>query len=285
MVWGRSHSVTVVVRSVPRRPIHEVPEPELGDVERFRRVVDGFHGATGLRIDVLDAGVIRGVDAGAFVRALRGEPIGTSKRVGKWLIVTVGDQFVVFHFGMTGSLERSDGREPPTDVRVVFVTDRGELRYRDRRKLRGMYLAVDEASVDRLLGDIGADALGISAPDLRRRLGTHRGSVKAALLDQSRVAGIGNFGGDEILWRAGINPARAVSDLLDAEWIRLHRAASQVLRATARAGRTPRGPRWLTGARWADPARCPVCTSELRQTTVAGRSSVWCPTCQPEPGG
>lgn len=259
--------------------------PELGDVEGFRRLVVQFDGSLIERIDVIDAGVIRNTSAQSFIRSLCGQRIGPAARIGKWLTVAIDDLFVVFHFGMTGSLRRDNGGELSADDRVVFFTDIGEFRYRDLRKLRGIYLAADTDEVDRIVGDIGADALGISATELRRRLLSRRGPIKAALIDQTRVAGIGNLVGDEILWRAGIHPHTPTQDLDDDQWLQLHRALATVVRVTARAGHTPRGPRWLTGARWAQPAACPTCGSVLRRTAVAGRTAVWCPGCQviPEP--
>ena len=80
--------------------------------------------------------------------------------------------------------------------------------------------------------------------------GAGRSSIKGALIDQTRIAGIGNFLSDEILWRAGIDPRTPTSGLTGEQWARLHRSLQKVVRAAARAGHTPRGPRWLTGARW-----------------------------------
>lgn len=257
--------------------------PELGDVEGFRRVVVAFEGATIARVEILDTGVVRNVSAERFATCLRGKRIGRAKRIGKWLIVVIGDQTVVFHFGMTGSLERGDGEDLRADDRVVFVTEIGEFRYRDLRKLRGIHLAADTDEVDKIIGDIGPDARSVSAAELRRGLGTRRGSIKAGLIDQTRLAGIGNFGSDEILWRAGVHPNTPIRTLRDDEWARLHGALAGVVRATVRAGHTPRGPRWLTGARGAQPARCPTCSTVLERSVVAGRSSLWCPMCQPLP--
>ena len=104
----------------------------------------------------------------------------------------VDDRFLVFHFGMTGSLDHSHDGQLQNDDRVVFATDMGEFRYRDLRKLRGIYLAADRVEVDELIGDIGADAVGISAAELRSRPDSRRGPIKAGLINQTRIAGIGN---------------------------------------------------------------------------------------------
>ena len=254
--------------------------PELGDVEGFRRLVGRLDGATIEAIEVHDEGVLRNRSAGEFVNVLLGQQIGAPYRTGKWLQVPVGDVIVLFHFGMTGSLSMGDANEAQRYDRVVFSTDAGQLRYRDLRKLRGIYVATTAAEVDAIIGPLGVDALGISAEQLHHCLRPGRTSIKAALIDQTRIAGIGNFLSDEILWRAGINPKTSTSVLTGEQWTRLHRSLRRVVQGAARAGHTPRGPRWLTGARWRDPATCPACGFELERGVVGARSSVWCPVCQ-----
>ncbi len=254
--------------------------PELGDVEGWRRLLGRLERSTIEAIDVLDDGVIRNRSAAEFVDALLGEQIGAPARIGKWLQVPVGDVIVLFHFGMTGALSIGDATPAHRYDRVVFTTDAGSFSYRDLRKLRGIYVASTAAEVDAIVGPLGVDALIATAADLHDSVGAGRSSIKAALMDQSRIAGIGNFLSDEILWRAGIDPRTPTSLLTGGQWIGLHRSLRTVLRAAARAGHTPRGPRWLTGARWRDPATCPECGSALRRGVVAARTSVWCPACQ-----
>lgn len=256
--------------------------PELGDVEGFRRVASRFHGAVIERVDVLDAGSLRDVDPQHFTEAVCGGRIGPATRVGKWLLLPVAPVTVLFHFGMTGSLVAlNDMERLEFHDRVVFVTDGGRLAFRDPRKLRGVYVADGDAQVREVMGVIGPDALDVSPQVLRDRLSPVRSSIKASLIDQKRIAGIGNFGADEILWRAHIRPHIAPSSLPDRQWQQLHRSLREVLSATARAGHTPRGPRWLTGARFREDFRCPICDASLERGTVAARSTVWCPICQP----
>jgi formamidopyrimidine-DNA glycosylase len=254
--------------------------PELGEVEGFRRLLSDFGGAVIVQVHVIDASVLRNSDPSRFIASVEDRRIGVARRTGKWLSLEIDEAVVVFHFGMTGSLEHRSGGHRRDD-RVVFVTDRGELRYRDLRKLRGVFLAADADEEHRIIGDVGVDALAVSAPVLRARLESHRGSIKAALVDQRRVAGIGNFGSDEILWRARIHPNTSVTTLDDDQWSQLHRALSTVLRTTAAVGHTPRGPHWLTGARFTTPAQCPRCSNTLDRGVISGRTAVWCPACQP----
>jgi formamidopyrimidine-DNA glycosylase len=260
--------------------------PELGDVEGFRRIAERLAGSRIVRVEVLDAGVLRNSTARHFASALRGRRIEDAHRTGKWLVVATDGPSLVFHFGMTGSLylvgEDHDEERHQHD-RVVFTTPKGELRYRDLRKLQGIFLAADTRHIDEIIGPIGPDALDISAKDFRARLDSKRSTIKSALMDQTRVAGLGNMLSDEILWRSRIHPGRPTEFLSDTEWQVLHRAARSTLRSAARAGHTPRGPRWLTSARWDETALCSTCGSELKRTKIAARTAVWCPACQPPP--
>jgi formamidopyrimidine-DNA glycosylase len=181
--------------------------PELPDVEGFRQVL-AAHAAGRLirRVDVLDTGVLRDVTACHLSGALRGRPFGQLRRHGKWLIAPVDMRVVLLHFGMTGSLYWVDpGHDRHSHDRVVFTFSHRELRYRDMRKLYGLRLARDQRDVRRILTDVGPDANEVS----RRQLLTgRRRQVKAALTDQSIIAGIGNLLADEILWWACIHPRR-----------------------------------------------------------------------------
>ena len=108
--------------------------------------------------------------------------------------------------------------------------DEGRLVYRDLRKLRGIWLAEDEAGVAEVIGPQGPEAYGLTGEDLALRLGGRRRTLKAALLDQTVLAGVGNLLADETLWRAGIHPARRYDELDREERRQLDRSLQQVLR-------------------------------------------------------
>ena len=205
-------------------------------------------------------------------------------RVGKWLSIDVGDVALVVHFGMTGSLRRAaPSTAPEPSDRVAIGTSRGELRFRDPRRLGRWALLRPTADPSTVTGPFGPDALSLANGQLRALLHGSRGAVKSALMGQTRIAGIGNFLSDEICWRAGVHPARRADLLGDGEWAALQRALRSVLHAVARAGHTPRGPRWLTGARWSEDRRCPACGTPLADSRIGGRHACWCPRCQPPP--
>jgi formamidopyrimidine-DNA glycosylase len=254
--------------------------PELGDVEGYRRLVEQLRGACIQRVELIDPAVARSAGGAGPLRVLEGQTIRWAKRVGKLLVICTDGPAVVVHLGMTGALHLRFDADRDRFDRVALVTDRGDLCLRDPRRLGGIWLAEDTRAIDDIVGPLGPDALGVTAEQFRVRLDRGRGPIKSALLDQSRIAGIGNFLSDEILWRARLHPATAVDSLTDESWRTLHRSSSSVLHAVARAGHTPRGPNWLTGARWRDPRICPRCASPLDTARIGGRTSVWCPRCQ-----
>ncbi|GDY32255.1 Fpg/Nei family DNA glycosylase [Gandjariella thermophila] len=257
--------------------------PELPDVEGFRRVLAEHAVDARVRgVDVTDTGVLRGTTPAALDRALAGQRFTEPRRHGKWLLAGTGGPTVVMHFGMTGSLLWCAGDEPrhPHD-RVIFRLDRGELRFRDSRKLQGIRLAENDDAVDRLLADTGPDALSIGRGEFDALLTGARRRIKALLTDQSALAGLGNLLADELLWRVGVHPARPAGELSEDERARLYDEMRRVLRAAVRAGRVPPREGWLTGVRDERDAPCPRCGGPLERTRTAGRSTVWCPRCQP----
>jgi formamidopyrimidine-DNA glycosylase len=256
--------------------------PELPDVEGFRAVLaEHAMGHCVERVDVADAGVLRGITARQLDDGLRGHCFTRPERHGKWLIAPTDGPAVLMHFGMTGSLQWLE-RGAPLDRfdRVTFVTAAGELRYRDMRKLQGITLAHGRAEEQRLLARLGPDALAVTPRELDRILEGRRGAIKAVLIDQKVIAGLGNLLADEILWRAGIHPRRPARSLTAGERRALHRQMRSVLRAAIRAGRVPPKPSWLTGARDQKDARCPRCGTPLCRSRVGGRTTVWCPKHQ-----
>jgi formamidopyrimidine-DNA glycosylase len=270
--------------------------PELPDVEGFRRVLAEH--ATRRRIEsvtVEDPGVLRDTNPAALGDATRGRMFAAPHRRGKWLMAPLrtpgrrhrrSDPTVVFHFGMTGGLTWNDRRhdEPRhRDDRVVFgFGAAGELRYRDLRKLHGIRLVDADDKLDQLLSRLGPDAWTVSAEDFDRTLAGVRRQLKPALMDQTVIAGLGNLLCDEILWRARLHPRRPTTALTRADRRRLYRELRSVLRQSIERGRVPGYARWLTGWRDDDEAPCPRCGTPLRRSRVGGRTTVWCPRCQPE---
>jgi formamidopyrimidine-DNA glycosylase len=256
--------------------------PELPDVEHFtRRFARHAVGRRVAEILVTDPGILRNVTGPELDRALRGHRFDQPHRRGKWLIAgTDGSATMLLHFGMTGDISWAPDRSGRhRHDRMIVLLDRGELRYRDMRKFGGVWLASGPDEIDGLLDQLGPDAMAVEREEFLEQLETRRGGIKAALLDQSFVAGIGNLIADEALWQARVHPARRIDDLSRHERVVLFRALRSVLERTI--DRYPDGfrTRW-TNARGRPAARCPRCRTELVRSVVAGRTTYVCPVCQ-----
>ncbi|MFG3719550.1 Fpg/Nei family DNA glycosylase [Streptomyces massasporeus] len=258
--------------------------PELPDVEGFRQVLESCaKGRLIRRVDVRDEGVLHGVDARRLREALEGRRFGTPERHGKWLLARTGGPTLALHFGMTGRLVcgHAEDRVEPHD-RVLFTLGGGrQLRFRDQRKLQGLWLAHDESDVEALLRRQGPDALEVDRARFEEVLSSRRGHLKTALTDQSVLAGLGNLLADEILWRARLRPDRGARDLSREDHRRLYDAMRRTVRSSVTAGCVPPRDSWLTGHRDDRDPRCPRCGTELRRSRMGGRGTVWCPRCQP----
>lgn len=251
--------------------------PELPDVEGFRRHWDRYAAGRRVeRVEDVDASMLRETSPQALGRALGGRRLGRSRRHGKWLVCPAGGPALLLHFGMTGLLVSSE-EEPERHAhdRFVLVLDRGELRYRNMRKLGAVRLAASEEEARAFLARLGPDWLDVSRERLDDLLSGRRGSLKAALMDQELAAGLGNLTADEALWQARLDPRRRVSSLSDGERSDLYRKIRKVLRDSIPHGLVPSKRTWLTGSREA--GICPRCGAELSRTKVGGRTTVFCP--------
>ncbi len=255
--------------------------PELPDVEdRRRRFREHAAGRRILRVVALEPSILRNASPRELDRALRGRRFEEPERHGKWLLCPAEGPALLLHFGMTGDLVWS-GDEPGRHRhdRLVLELEGGEIRFRDARRLGGVWLARDERELETLVGRLGPDALRVGPRAFAERLSGRRGGVKAVLMDQRFVAGVGNLVADEALWQARIHPRRRVEDLDARARAELHRALRRVLRSWVAGG--GRGPAWLLPVRGEPRARCPRCGTPLERTTAAGRTTYLCPTCQP----
>ena len=268
--------------------------PELPEVETFKRFLDStslHRRITG--VGVRDAYVLRGISARELARRLNGRRFENSIRHGKHLFVRAGDDpssprlrraslWLRLHFGMTGSLEHLRYDEvPPKTARVIFrFADNCRLAFDDQRKFGEIELI---ESVDEFLRTrhLGPDALEISLAQFRATLGKRRGAVKAILLNQQLIAGIGNLYADEILFRARSHPAGESTSVSDKDLTRLFRAMRHVLgKAITLKTDYDRLPKsWLLTHR-GKAGRCPRCGRALKSATIGGRTSWFCAYCQ-----
>jgi formamidopyrimidine-DNA glycosylase len=258
--------------------------PELLEVETYRRQAEAVVGRTVARAEAPDAWYVKGGSAPMEIEAaLAGRRVVAVRRRGKLLVLDLDDGTRLgLRFGMTGrlvvdgatSIERleysSNRPDPAWDRFALRFTDGTDLRIRDPRRLGGVTLEPDE---DRL----GVDALALGEDELTAALGTSAAPLKARLMDQSRVAGIGNLLADEILWRAGLDPARRAGSLEPDERRALHGAVQEVLADLGARGGSHTGD--LRAAAVAD-GRCPRDGAVLQRRTVGGRTTISCPVHQ-----
>ena len=189
-----------------------------------------------------------GLDPGTVIAALRGRTISGTRRIGKLLLLDTDGPTLGLRFGMTGRIV-VDGAGPIEELEYgsrrdlrewdrfgLTFDDGGQLRINDPRRLGGVSLDPDVSL-------LGPDALAITRGELAAALAGSRAPLKACLLDQGRVAGLGNLLVDEILYRAGLDPARPAGGLGPAEMTRLHRFAPLDRERPARQGWiAPRAP-------------------------------------------
>ncbi len=229
-----------------------------------------------------------------FRRELVGKTIRGLARRGKYLVIELSHgKKLVLHLKMTGCLLLFPrGTQPGPHVRAVFHLDRDiDLHFRDQRKFGRIWL-VDEMS--EATGRLGPEPLevGFTPEVLAGILSRHAIPVKALLLDQTLLAGLGNMYADEALHAAGINPARRADSLDKAEVKKLHRAIRQVLHSGIEAGGASVNTYLRPGGEAGNAqdlfqvahggsGRCSPCESRLERMVVRGRGTYYCPVCQP----
>jgi formamidopyrimidine-DNA glycosylase len=285
--------------------------PELPEVETVarglrrtilgRRIVSVQLGKT----DFID-------DPVALEQHLPGRQIEAVERYGKFMLLrlsaaartgqipTNGDSVpasLLVHLGMTGQIAPSPAAEPrEKHTHVCLLLDDGrELRYTDARRFGRIAYLTETPLAEELLG-FGADPLEVSKEEFASRICGRRARIKALLLDQSVLRGVGNIYADESLWRAKIHPARLGAQLSKAQAATLRRALQEILQkaivmrgssisdfldAEGEPGDYQRHHR----AYGREGKACQRCRSAIRRGIVAGRSSYFCPKCQRAPRG
>jgi formamidopyrimidine-DNA glycosylase len=276
--------------------------PELPEVETVRRRLEPvLAGRRFDRVEIADPRLVRPYDPHAVAAELQGERVASVERRGKYLILRFEtDRVLLIHLRMTGSLRHSTNGldDDPHRRALVRLDDGSDVAYRDVRRF-GTWLLLEPGELDaylaQRLGEEPLDAL-FTAARLGRLLARRRAPVKAALLDQRTLAGMGNIYVDEALWRAKIHPLRPAESLERNELARLHRAVRTALEhGLARQGSTLRDYKLPDGgsgsmqhefkAYGRDGEPCDRCGTPIAKIRVAGRGTWFCPTCQPEQTG
>ena len=272
--------------------------PELPEVESVRRgLAPVLEGRRLRRVEIADARLTRPFDPGEVARALEGERVKALDRRGKYLVFRFeSGRALLIHLRMTGSLLQGDLRDDPYRRAVVRLDDGSDVAYRDVRRF-GTWLLLEPEEVEPYLdARVGAEPLerAFGAAALAARLAKRRAPVKAALLDQRTLAGVGNIYADEALWRARIHPLREARSL-DADEVKaLRKGVRDALQlGIRRQGSTLRDYRLPDGGSGGMQAEfkvygragepCERCGTPIERIRVAGRGTWYCPFCQPAP--
>jgi len=265
----------------------ELPEVETIKNELFAHVI----GRKFANVTICDAKPVKQPSADDFRRGLIGKRIKGLERRGKYIIFRLSDgNALVIHLKMTGALLLNP-KQPDGYARVIFHLDNGgRLVFTDRRRLGAMWLLENEQAV---VGKLGPEPLDseFTFQTLSERLHKRQAPIKAVLLDQKFVAGIGNMYADEALFAAKIHPLRKASRLSTQEIRNLHKAIVDVLRlaidskgASIDTYKRPDGQLGSAHDNFRVAHRggelCPVCRTLIQRIAVRNRGSYFCPKCQ-----
>jgi formamidopyrimidine-DNA glycosylase len=272
--------------------------PELPEVETVRRRLEPV--LVGRRfecVEIEDPRLTRPEDPTEVAAELTGERVVALDRRGKYLVVRFeSGRVLLIHLRMTGTLLHAPAGRPadvPHQRAVVNLDDGSDVVYRDVRRF-GTWLLMEPHGLDPYLAQrLGGEPLGrgFTTKLLAGRLANRKAPVKAALLDQRTLAGLGNIYVDEALWRARIHPLRPARELEPDEVRALREGIKRALEAgIKRQGATLRDYRQPDGSsgsmqkefkvygRFGEP--CDRCGTPIEKTRVAGRGTWYCPTCQ-----
>lgn len=283
-----------------RRTIRAMPElPEVETIVRDLRAA-GVPGRRIAGVRVLRPAVLGREEAGDFRRSLAGRTVEGIARRGKHIVFALSGSFAMLvHLRMSGQFRVEDAGLPVDrhDRLLLLLDDGRRLAYHDTRAF-GRILLTD--GPEEALGHLGPEPLGPQwrPAAFRAALAGRRQAIKALLLDQSFLAGVGNIYADEALWLARVHPLRAGSSLSAAEAGRLFRSVRTVLARAVRnrgttlgggdgnyrdAGRSPGANRPALKAYGRAGLPCPRCGEVMTRLRAAGRGTCACPSCQPAP--
>jgi formamidopyrimidine-DNA glycosylase len=278
--------------------------PELPEVETVRRgLEDHVVGRTIESVTVLHPRAVRRQPGGAaeFETGLAGRSLDTARRRGKYLWLSVGEDALLAHLGMSGQLLVGEPERPLSPhVRITFTfKDEGgpDLRFTDQRTFGHMWLVRDGAELPAPIAHIAPDPFepSFDPAALTQRLHARRTGIKRALLDQSLISGVGNIYADESLWRARLHWARPTETLNGPEVSRLLAAVREVLGEALAVGGTSFDELYVNvngesgyfdrslSVYGQEGLPCPRCGTPVRRDAFMNRSAYTCPQCQPRP--
>ena len=272
--------------------------PELPEVETIKRVIEPqIKGLTIEKVTVKRPEVVACPAADEFCRLLAGQTISHMTRRGKFLVIQLNsNDRIILHLRMTGCLLLTPADYPEEKhTHIIFnLSNDKELRFSDTRRFGRLWLlGKDEADTYSGMDKLGIEPLDrlLTAGYLNINLGKRKKAIKECLLDQNIIAGIGNIYSDEILFTAGIYPARPANSLDMREYERLAAAIPERISYFIEVNKiTPEEYLETKGQDYRNTPflqvygqegkPCPKCGETLCRIVIGGRSSVYCPICQ-----
>jgi formamidopyrimidine-DNA glycosylase len=257
--------------------------PELPEVEAARSLIEAHAlGRPIAEVDDADTYVCRPHAPGEIHDALAGATLISAHRQGKTMwVATDRGPVLGLHLGMAGKIVIGDAEagepkpdgpvlQPQWDRFTVHFADGGSLILRDKRRL-------GRAVLDPVTDHLGPDAALVTRSEFRERVGHGIAPLKARIMDQSVIAGVGNLLADEALWQCELSPLRPAQSLSDEELDRLRNQIRATTRSAIRRGGVHTGE--IIEHRRRD-GICPRCGTGMARATVGGRTTYWCPAEQ-----
>jgi formamidopyrimidine-DNA glycosylase len=277
--------------------------PELPEVETVRRGLEQHvTGRSVASVQVLHPRAVRRYLPGPadFEAALTGRPLTAARRRGKYLWMSVGEDALLAHLGMSGQFLVGDpGRPvgPHVRARFTFADGGPDLRFTDQRTFGHLSFVPGGHELPAPIAHIAPDPLepAFDPVAFAARLRTRKTGIKRALLDQSLVSGIGNIYADEALWRARLHWARPTETMTGPEIARLLAAVTEVLTEALQVGGTSFDALYINvngesgyfdrslAVYGQEGQPCPRCGTPVRRDRFMNRSAFTCPRCQPRP--
>ncbi|MFW9866444.1 MAG: DNA-formamidopyrimidine glycosylase [Candidatus Thorarchaeota archaeon] len=256
--------------------------PELPEVETFKRYLD----KTSLnkvvkKVKIIDNRILN-IEVSDLRKLVIGKKFESSTRHGKYLLVSLGEKYLVMHFGMTGDLEYyNNEEEEPKYSKVVFKFENDfNLAYISQRMFGKLDVA-DSIEEFLQLKKLGPDAYKMSFEEFSGALKRRSAILKNALLNQSFIAGIGNIYSDEILFRSQLNPKTKLDSLDEKKIEEFFTNIKEVLKfGIKKQGDLSTYPNNFLIPHRKKEERCPRCNNEIERFEISGRHGFFCPICQ-----
>ncbi|MBD3378983.1 MAG: Fpg/Nei family DNA glycosylase [Candidatus Omnitrophica bacterium] len=258
--------------------------PELPDVEHYGNYIKRTAARKKITgAETRNAKVLEGVSGKVLAKKLKGKKFSRITRRGKYLLLKFAEEeWLYMHFGMTGDVAYfKKDKEAPKYARVLFLFANGyALAFISQRMLGRIGTAPSPGEFIKKRS-LGPDALDVSPGKFKKTLEGRKGALKSALMDQEKIAGIGNIYADEILYASRLHPKTSLSELKDGDIKKIFRSMKRILEKAAEKKADPeKFPRsWLIPQRKKG-GKCPRCGNPLRTVKVNGRTSYFCPKSQ-----